>query len=76
MKNLELLKESIIKFLSKGNLDEPYIFSGKKSYTKKMIIEEIQNNTIIGNEFINNLILLSLDLLDRKKENIKNFKKV
>jgi hypothetical protein len=41
-----------------------------------MIIEEIENDTEIGNKFINDIIILSLDLFDRKREKINNFEKI
>jgi hypothetical protein len=72
------LKQEIINYLENEplSLDEPYIFNGTKKWTKRELINEITNNTEIGIDFVNQLIILSLDLLNRKKELINNFEKI
>lgn len=70
------LKEKVIEYLVKlDNLDEPYIIKGDKVLTKNQIIYEIFNDTKTGMDFINNLVILSLDLLTRGKETTPEFKK-
>lgn len=76
MDNIIALKKSVIKFLSKGDLDKNYLLCDKKSFTKRIIIEEIENDTEIGNKFVNDIIILSLDLFDRKIEKLNNFEKI
>lgn len=76
MGNIIILKKSIINFLSKDKLDENYIVHEQKKYTKRMIIEEIENDTEIGNKFVNDIIILSIDLFDRKKEKLNNFENI
>jgi uncharacterized protein (DUF2384 family) len=75
-KNILILKNSLIKFLSKGNLDEKYMICNKKTYTKRMMIEELNNDTDFGNDFINSVLMLAVDLFDRKKEKLNNFEKI
>lgn len=75
-KYIERLKEKTIEFLQKGtDLDKPYIFKGSKSYSKNDIINEIQNDTDDGVEFVLDLVILSLDLIDRNKKSLNNFKR-
>jgi len=75
-KTLKILKERIIEYLIKqGNLDEPYIIGGSRSYTRNQIIYEIANDTKIGADFLSNIVILSLDLLSRGKEKTPEFSK-
>jgi len=75
--HINQLKEKVINFLSKHkNLDQPYISNGRKEYSRNDIINEIKNDTDDGIKFVNDLIMLALDLFDRNKEEIKNHKKV
>jgi len=76
-KLLDELKEKLIIHLKRnGDLDKPYIFKGPKSFSKNDIINEVQNGTEDGNEFINDIVILSLDLFDRGKEKFENHEKV
>ena len=75
-KYIERLKEKTIEFLQKGtDLDRPYIFKGRKPFSKNDIINEIQNDTEDGIEFVLDLVILSLDLMDRNKKNLTKFKR-
>lgn len=65
---LDRLNNSIIRILSAdGDLDRPYLLVGNKSYTKREMIVALENNDPIAENMIDNLILLTVDLLDRKK---------
>ena len=78
MENLiKQLKDDVIVYLTKsGDLDKPYIIGGKKSFTKQQIIDEINNDTEDGRKFISNVVILSLDLLNRGMETTTDYKKV
>jgi len=76
-KYIERLKVKTIEFLQKGtDLDRPYIFKGAKSFSKNDIINEIQNDTEDGIEFVLDLVILSLDLIDRNKKTLTKFERV
>lgn len=76
-KLLEQLKEKVITNLLKdGDTDNPYIIKGGVTLTKGDIIKSIEDNTSDGDDFISGLVMLSLDLFDRNKEDINNIKKV
>jgi len=66
---LDQLKQSIIDNLSrdKSTLDEAYLYTNGISYTKQQIITEISNDTPLGNQLIEELIGLTIHLLNRKK---------
>lgn len=75
-KLLNDLKNQVISHLRKGDdLDKPYFGKGQKTYSKNDIINEIENNTDDGVEFLKNLVMLSLDLFDRGKEKLNNYEK-
>ena len=75
--NYGKLSQEIIESLFKGfDVDKPYLFANNKMWTKREIIDEITNKTEFGINFINNLVLLSLDLFTRSKEKLQNFEKV
>lgn len=76
MKELEELKGRVIKALERvPEQDKPYIISGKNSYTAKELIFEVKYDTDFGRKFVGNLVLLTLDLFDRKIEEAKDFKR-
>jgi len=76
-KYIERLKVKTIEFLQKGtDLDRPYIFKGAKPFSKNDIINEIQNDTEDGIEFVLDLVILSLDLIDRNKKTLNKFERV
>ena len=52
--------------------DKPYIFTGRKSFTRQEMAEEITNQTEVGLQMIENIIMLALDLVLRDKERIDN----
>lgn len=68
--DVERLKEGIIKSLcmNEQNANEPYLLARGKSYTRPQIAEEINNNTDFGNQMVNNMLMLALDLIARGKE--------
>jgi len=75
-KLVQELKDGVLNHLRKGdNLDKPYMATKSKSYTQNELITEIENNTEFGNEVISSLILLSLDLFERGKEDIPGIEK-
>lgn len=48
------------------NLNEPYLNRGGINYTRKMIADEIQNETDFGVKLISDSIYLMIDVLTRK----------
>lgn len=63
------LKESLVNHLMDcQDLDEPYLYSNNKKWTKREIAEEIKNETEFGIKNIRNIMILSLDLMSRKKK--------
>ena len=74
---LDELSKRVIKALERvPEQDKPYIVAGRQSFTAKELVHEIQNDTDFGRKFVGNLVLLALDLFDRKVEEAKDFKKV
>lgn len=68
--SIDRLNKAIIKSLSRdGDLDKPFLMSGYESYTKRDLIKAIENGDAIGDVMIDNLIGLTIDLIDRKKIN-------
>lgn len=63
------LKESVIKYLNAHNhvIDEPYIYREGKTYTRREIISEIDNETPFGVGFLSSMIMLAIDLTSRDK---------
>ena len=74
---LQELKDKVINHLKRdGDLDKPYVGKGTKTFTKQDIIDEIENTTEDGLEFMSGIVVLSLDLFDRGKEDIDNHEKL
>ncbi len=75
--NYDRLSKKIIESLKEGDkLDTPYLNYGHKTYTPNQIILEIENKTEFGLYFVDNLVLLAFDLLNRHKETIENIEKI
>lgn len=72
---LTKLKKNIIKHLRQDDLDIPYLNSGVKTYTRRELIAEIELESNIGSDLISNLVVLTLDLVDRNKEKLEQFDK-
>lgn len=49
---------------------EPYIFSGKDTYTMQGVLEEVRNQTEVGIHFELMLYTLTIDLISRGKEKL------
>jgi hypothetical protein len=64
------LEEGLIAHLTKdpAKLNENYVIVGKQILTRKGIADAIKNNTFLGERFVMDIVLLALDLLERKKE--------
>lgn len=54
--------------LNDQNLDEPYLVSGNKTYSRRELATEISNETDFGVKLMSNIMILSLDLISRNKE--------
>lgn len=63
------LKELLItKLLSNDQIvDEPYLYKGDTTYTRRMLAYEIENETEVGLETLTSIMMLSLDILSRQK---------
>lgn len=64
------LKEAIVKNLlnsKQETLDCHYMTSSAGSFSKRELAFEIENETEVGLRVMENLILLALDLTERKK---------
>lgn len=73
------LKKSIVKFLYRDqDLDKPYLVSpGRgKTYSKGDIIHEIENDTDMGMETVEKMVILACDLFDRSKEKLDGVERV
>ena len=68
---MENLKKEIIDNLMKGDdIDSPHLIIGYNSFSKRQIADEIEKNSEFGSRFVNNIILLALDLFMRGKEKL------
>ena len=73
--NLDTLYQKIIDFFEKQNdLNIPFLISKGQIYTKQDIINEFKNHTDTSQLFVNDMILLAIDMLSRGKEKIENFR--
>jgi hypothetical protein len=65
----EILKSKVIERLisNKQNLDENYLATTDRVYTRKEISDEIKNETEFGMSFLTNAIMLAIDLHARNK---------
>ena len=63
------LKNEVIRQLTKNeqNMDVAYIITGDKSYTKRELAAEIENETQFGIKMLSDMIMLSIDLTARHK---------
>lgn len=63
------LKQSVISQLTKNEqiVDEKYLTKGSKSYTRRELASEIENETDFGIEFISGMVILAIDLTARQK---------
>lgn len=70
----ERLKNSLVKSLIRNeqNVDEPYLYSNGKHWTRREISEEIKNETEFGISQMTNIMVLSLDIIARNNTNLKN----
>ena len=51
-------------------VDTPYMNVGRKSYTIREIVQEIEDNSEFGQEFVRDVFLLTIDLITRGKREI------
>lgn len=63
----ELKRLTVENLLNVASIDEPYLVVGRESYTRRELAAEIQNNTKRGLDTLNNLLQLTIDLLQRGK---------
>lgn len=71
MEDLSLkLKNSLIDKLTRNeqNLDIPYLVRNQKSYTRRELALEIENETEIGIDTLTSMLMLAIDLTARHKE--------
>jgi phosphotransacetylase len=64
------LKQCVISQLTKNEqiADDKYLLKGNKSYTRRDIAKEIEDETEFGVEFLSGMIMLSIDLTARGKK--------
>lgn len=72
---LNKVKKEIIETLQTGDLDAPYLQMGTITYTKKQMIQAIENESELGEKIICNILNLTLDLVNRGKEKLDDFEK-
>jgi len=65
---MDELRNKLIEIFDKMP-DKPYLIIGKKSFTTKDLLKEVENKTKIGEELVENMLKLTLDLLSRQKIN-------
>lgn len=71
MEDLSLkLKKSVIDKLTRNEqmLDVPYLVRNQKSYTRRELASEIENETEIGIDTLTSMLILAIDLTARHKE--------
>ena len=69
----DTIKEALRKYISiksRNNVDVPYMMIGNKSYSLNQILEEIENDTDFGKDFIKGVVILIIDFLTRGKKEI------
>lgn len=73
MKPKSLVLNALKEYLSlENNKDEAMVISKGKSYTANQLISEIENNSTIGKELEQDVIVLTIDLLFRGKESLSH----
>lgn len=65
---IEQLRQCIISHLSKGNLHSPYFTIGNNVYTRQDIIDSLNAHGPLGDDIIDKLIGLIIDLLDKESK--------
>lgn len=66
---LENLIKRIIESLKKDpDLDKDYLLSGNSVYTKRDIIENLENRTELGIKILNDVCMLAIDLISKGKQ--------
>ena len=53
--------------INKSKMDDVYIRTGDKSYTKRELANEIENETEFGIKMLTQMVSLAFDLLSRGK---------
>ena len=69
----DTIKEALREYISiksRNNVDVPYMMIGNKSYSLNQILEEIENDTDFGKDFIKGVVILIIDFLTRGKKEI------
>lgn len=63
------LKNELIRKLTNNeqNLDEVYLHKGTKSYSRRDLANEVENETEFGISLLTDVLMLSLDLTTRIK---------
>ena len=63
------LKNSIVKHLNScdESFDVPYLIKGEKTYNRRQLVFEIENETNLGIEILSQMIILAIDITSRKK---------
>jgi hypothetical protein len=69
IENITKLKVQVCEYLLKKGEDK-MLLTSQHSYTGNELIVEISQNTEVGTDFINRLILLGLDLFSRQKQDL------
>lgn len=64
------LKKEIIGFLLKENREEVFIHENDKFWTREEIAKEIEGDTKEGKDFVNRLVLFTLELVIRGKQKL------
>lgn len=63
------LKQKVINCYRKFGDNKAILLKGKRSYTGDQIANQIENETKLGFNILNNLLTLTIDLLSRDKIN-------
>lgn len=73
MSEKDTIKEALREYISiksRNDIDVPYMMIGNKSYSLNQILEEIENDTDFGKDFIKGVVILIIDFLTRGKKEI------
>lgn len=63
------LKNGVVKTLTRNeqNLDEDYLVKSDKTYSRRELAAEIENETPFGMELLTKTIILAIDLITRQR---------
>ena len=62
--------------VKEDELDKHYIFCNEGTFSRRELAHEIDSNSEVGKKWVEQMIGLSIDRFERKKEKTKDFESV